>query len=111
MRHHTGEAGGIDQHVAAAELFLDRGGSLVDLRGVLERQAHRLVAAAFERGDDGIGAVDALVIADDDPRPGLGEEARAGGADAARRAGHHRDLAIKTYASHHRSPHLITLSA
>src|SRR5579859_4178586 len=104
MRHHAGKAGRVDQHIAAPELLLDRGGSLVDLRGVLKRQAHCLVTAAFERGDDGIGAVEALVVADDNLGPGLGEKPRAGGADTARRARHYRDLAVETYASHRPLP-------
>ena len=71
----------------------DRVGDLVDLGGVLQRQTHRLVAVAGQFGDHGVGAVDALVVADDDARAGLGEKPRAGGADAAAGAGHDRDLA------------------
>ena len=66
VRHHPGEPGGIDQHVGAAVFLAHRGGDLADLRGVLERQAHRLVAAAGQLAHDRIGALDALVVADHD---------------------------------------------
>ena len=71
VRHHPGEPGGIDQHVGAAVFLAHRGGDLADLRGVLERQAHRLVAAAGQLAHDRIGALDALVVADHDLRAGL----------------------------------------
>src|SRR5437016_535564 len=51
-----------------------------------------------EPGDDGVGALDALVVADDDSRAGRSEEPRAGGADAARGAGDDRDLAVERFA-------------
>ena len=51
MRDHPGEAGGVDKNIGAAEPVLDRGGNLADLGAVLERQVHRLVAAAGQLGD------------------------------------------------------------
>ena len=68
VRDHPGKAGGIDQDVGAAELVPDRGRNLADLRGVLQRQVHRLVAVAGQLGDQRRRAVGALVVADDDTR-------------------------------------------
>jgi hypothetical protein len=100
MRHRAGEAGGIDQHVAAAELLLHRGGGLVDLRGVFERQAHRLMTRASERREHRVGAVDPLVVAEDDLGAGFREKPGAGCPDPARRARHHGDLARQISTRH-----------
>ena len=107
VRHHPGKPGGIDQDVGATELLPDRGGDPLDLGGVLERQIHRLVAAAGQFADHGSGAVDALVVADDDARSGLGKQARAGGADPAAGAGDDGNLAVQGSANlrrHHSLP-------
>ena len=63
---------------------LDRGGDLRLICAVSSSgRCIGRVAAAGQLGDDRVGAVDALVVADDDARPGLGEQPRAGRADAA----------------------------
>ena len=108
VRNHPSEPGGIDQDVGAAEFLSDRCGDLADLRAVLQRQMHRLMeaglAAADQSADHRIGAVEALVVADHDPRAGLGEQPRAGGADAAAGAGNDRDLAAEILADPRRHP-------
>ena len=93
VRHHAGKAGGIDENVGAAEFLPDRRGSLSYFRTVLERQADRFVPAAGEALDHRVRTVCPLVVADDDPRAGLGKEPRAGGADPAAGAGDDRNLA------------------
>ena len=98
VRHHSGEPGGINQDVGAAELLPDRVGDLADLGGVLERQMHRPVSAAGQLADHGVGALGPLVVADDDPRSRFGEKPRAGRADPAAGAGDDRDLAVETLA-------------
>src|SRR5207248_4531687 len=90
--------------VGATELLADRRGDLLDLRSVLERQMYRFVAAAGQAADHGVGSVYALVIADHDPRPGFGEQPRAGGADAAAGAGDDRHLAAEILADLRRHP-------
>src|ERR1051325_8152660 len=62
------------------------------------------LAGAGGAFDDRLGAVSPLVVADDDPRPGLGKEPRAGGADPAAGAGDDRDLAGEVLTEPRRHP-------
>src|SRR5437660_5175434 len=64
----------------------------------MHRPVEAGLLAAGQIADGGPGAVDARVVADDDPRAGLGEKPRTGRADAAAGAGDARDLAAESLA-------------
>ena len=114
VRHHPGKPGGIDEDVGAAELLPDRRGDLAYLGGVFERQMHRPVeagvSAAGQLADHRVGALNALVVADDDARSRLGKKPRTGGADPAAGAGDHRNLAAEILANRHPTAPRVTLA-
>ena len=69
--------------------------------------------AAGQAADHRVRAVDSLIVADHDPRPGRREQPRAGGSDAAAGAGDDRDLAAEILADlrHACSPHLVVVAS
>ena len=78
VRHHPGEPGGIDQDVGAAVFARAPPRRPCGFRAVSSsgrRIALWPLPASFAHR---AGALDALVVADDDPRAGLGEQPRAG---------------------------------
>ena len=89
-----GHAGRVDQDVGAAEALADGLGQPVEAGAVGHRcreGADGRCRAATAATASALAAV--AVVADDDRGPGRGEQAGAGGADAARAAADHGDLA------------------
>jgi len=100
VRHMRVKPAELTRNVGAAEFLPDRLGHLAD-SGRCPRAGRCIALWPAPRPSwrpPAIGAFDPLLLSDHDPRPGLGEQPRAGRADAALGAGDDRNLAAKILA-------------